>query len=296
MILLLVAVLLAVGGYALFAKSSNKDAKNTPVPTQSVTATPSESASPTESAPSATPSDSETPSTEPSESPSDTPSPSATPDAGSDNAGADHGNLPAFGSLAQSGKLDALKAQVQDFVSKQSGKYGVYFIDLATGESFGVNDRDEYIAASTSKLPTNVLLYKKFESGELNPDTILKYEKSDFEPGTGVIQNSAYGTEYSIRETAKLSIIYSDNCGVNMLMRTLGIDNICQYILDVGGDIYYDKHHRSSPHDMAMVAQDLYKLYYNNPEVYGDLINNLENTKWHDRIDSLLPKDVKVAH
>ena len=44
-------------------------------------------------------------------------------------------------------------------MSQQSGRYGVTFIDLATGESFGVQDKEEYIAASSTKLPMVLLLY-----------------------------------------------------------------------------------------------------------------------------------------
>jgi beta-lactamase class A len=46
---------------------------------------------------------------------------------------------------------------------------------------------------------------------------------------------------------------------------------------------------------MALVAQDLYKHYLKNEAVYGELINNMENTDWHDRIDAKLT-GVKVAH
>jgi len=99
-----------------------------------------------------------------------------------------HGFLPAIGSLPPSGKMDELRAMVEDFIGKQSGRYGVTFIDLATGESFGINDKEEYIAASTSKLPMNLLLYIKIESGEVDPDMMLEYKPSHLEYGTGIIR------------------------------------------------------------------------------------------------------------
>lgn len=289
LLLVLVSLILLAGAYFVFGRNNNQLAGNSPTPTPVQTGT----AAPTET-PASSPDTTAVPSPEatPTETPSQTPD-GVTPEG---TATSDHGFLPAIGSVEKSGKTDALKAKVQDFVSKQSGKYGVYFIDLATGESFGVNDRDEYIAASTSKLPMNVMLYTKIESGEVDPETVLKYQKEDFESGTGIIQNTPYGTEYSVRETSKLSIIHSDNCGINMIIRVLGIENICQYILDLGGDIYYDKRHRTSPHDLGLVTQELYRLYLNNPDLYGELITNLENTDWNDRINALLPKEVKVAH
>jgi beta-lactamase class A len=207
-----------------------------------------------------------------------------------------HGKLPKVGTLPKSGKTDELKSLISNYTSKLPGKYGVTFIDLATGEMVNVNDKIEYIAASTSKLPVNVLLYKNIESGKVKLDQKLVYLKEDLEAGTGSIQRSPYGTEYTVKETSKRAIRQSDNCGVNMLIRLLGIDNVRNYIDQVGGQVHYGKTHRSCPYDMAQIAQDLYKMYLNNESVYGGLINDMENTDWHDRIDANLPKEVKVAH
>lgn len=208
----------------------------------------------------------------------------------------DHGYLPKVGTIAESGKMTELKKLISDYTKKLSGRYGVTFIDLATGEMVNVNDQVEYIAASTSKLPVNVYLFKNIEAGKVSLDDKLVYKQEDFEAGTGIIQQSAFGTEYTVRETSKLSIRKSDNCGVNMLIRLDGIENVRQYMMGLGGKVLYDKRHRSCPYDMALIAQDLYKLYLNNEDVYGELINNLENTDWHDRIDAKLPESVKVAH
>lgn len=207
----------------------------------------------------------------------------------------EHGFLPNIGSLKKSGKMDGLKKIITDYTAGLSGKYGVTFIDLATGEMVNVRDTDRYIAASTSKLPINVLLYKNVESGKVKLDDMLTYQKEDVEPGTGIIQKSAFGTQYTVRETSKLAVTKSDNCGVNMIIRLLDIQNVRQYLVDLGGKVYYDNRHRSCPYDMALVAQDLYKHYLKNEAVYGELINNLENTDWHDRIDAQLT-GVKVAH
>lgn len=228
-----------------------------------------------------------------------TPTPEPTPTPTPEPAGTytdSHGFLPAIGSLPPSGKMEELQQLVEDFISQQSGRYGVTFIDLATDESFGINDKEEYIAASTSKLPMNLLLYTKIESGEVDPDMLLEYKPSDLEYGTGIIQNSPFGTKYTVRETSELSIRKSDNCGINMIIDLLGIENIRQYIVDLGGVVYYGERHRSCPYDMALVSKEIYRRYLNSPEVYEKLIEDLENTDWHDRIDAQLPDDVPVAH
>lgn len=192
--------------------------------------------------------------------------------------------------------LEALIEDLEAYILGQDGKYGVYYINLVTGEEFGINDRDEYIAASTAKLPMNLLLYREIASGGVDPDSMLTYIEEDFEGGTGIIQDSPYGTGYTVRETARLSIVYSDNCGINMIIRLLGIDNIRQYMKDLGGTVYYGSSHRTCPYDLALYAAELYRFYLKSPEIAGLLVEDLQNTQWNDRINKFLPADVKVSH
>jgi beta-lactamase class A len=191
---------------------------------------------------------------------------------------------------------EILKESLTEYISGFPGTYGIYYINLATGNEFGINDTQEYRAASTSKLPINLYLYRKIEEGTVDPEQLLTYKREDFEAGTGIIQNEPYGTEYTVRETSKLSIEISDNCGINMIIRLLGIENIRQYMLDIGGSIYYGAKYRTCPKDMACYMKELYDFYLGNPDVAGELMGYLENTIFNDRIPALLPEDIRVAH
>ncbi len=199
-------------------------------------------------------------------------------------------------SIKRKNELKILENTLREYISNFSGTYGIYYINLKTGNEFGINDTQEYIAASTSKLPINLYLYKNIEKGIVNPEQILTYEEEDYEAGTGIIQNKPFGTEYTVRETSRLSIVLSDNCAINMIIRLLGIENIRQYMLDIGGSIYYGNRHRTCPRDMAYYMKELYDFYIENPYVAGELINYLENTVFNDRINALLPENITVAH
>ena len=197
---------------------------------------------------------------------------------------------------AKESELNELILMLVEYIGQQQGKYGLYYINLVTREEFGINDRDEYIAASTTKLPMNMLLYCEIKAGRIDPDGILTYSEEDFEPGTGVIQESDFGTLYTVREAARLSIVHSDNCAMNMIIRILGIDNIRQYMQEIGGTIYYGDSHRSCPYDLAMYAAELYRFYEESPDIAEILIEDLQNTAWNDRINKYLPKETKVSH
>ncbi|MBP7175281.1 MAG: serine hydrolase [Thermoclostridium sp.] len=192
--------------------------------------------------------------------------------------------------------LETLKSKLVQFISEHNGRYGLYFKNLISGQSFGVCEKEPFTAASTTKLPMNLLLYRRVADGEINLDSKLTYLQEDFEAGTGVIQSLPFGTEYTVRETARLSIVFSDNCGINMIIRLLGVENIRKYMQDLGGTIQYERGHSSCPYDLALYAEELYRCYQQTPDLAGLLMGDLQNTEWNDRINRLLPADVKVPH
>ena len=286
-LLVLTAILVCVGyllsSVDLFNNSESSD-NTLPGPDEEPTRTPELTQTPT-------PEPTDTPTPSPTPEPTATPTPSPTP-VPTPVVTIQPDDMPEY--VPQT--IEELKEMLEKYISRQKGRYGLYFINLVTGEEFGINDKERYIAASTTKLPMNLLLYRKIEEGEIDFEDKLVYLEKDFEPGSGVIQKSPFGTEYTVRETARLSIVYSDNCAINMIIRLLGIENIRQYMLDLGGTIYYGRDHRSCPYDLAVYARELYRFYQENPELAGILVEDLQNTMWNDRINKLLPKDVKVAH
>lgn len=196
----------------------------------------------------------------------------------------------------QEESYQTLKTDLERFLSEQKGRYGLYYKNLVTGEAFGIHDKEHFIAASTTKLPMNLMLYRKVAAGEVDLNSRLTYLQEDFEAGTGIIQSSPYGTEYTVRETARLSIVYSDNCAINMIIRLLGIENIRRYMQDLGGTVYYGPGCPSCPFDLVIYAQELYRFYQEDPDLAVLLMEDLMNTQWNDRIKKLIPGDVKVAH
>ena len=213
--------------------------------------------------------------------------------------------------------LETLKTQITDYLGQQSGRYGVYYINMNNGETFGVNETMPVIAASSIKVAYCTYLYEKAEAGELSLDETMKYiavgyPKGDLEYGTGTIQNSADGTEYTLREVSKLAITISDNCGVNMVIRRLGgedaindnylksISSVVNYREKVTYTDYAGKEttgiRRKCALDLAKYAERTYQDWSRNPEVYQPLIDDLCNTEYNWGVPQGVPSDVQVAH
>jgi beta-lactamase class A len=202
----------------------------------------------------------------------------------------------------KAGKKDVsiLKRSIENYIKEFQGQYGIYYINLNDGSEFGINDKDEYMAASTIKIPLNLYLFKNIEDGLINPEDLMTYTQEDYEGGTGSIQFEEIGSEYTIRELSKLSIEVSDNIATNMLIRLLDRKKFKDYmneqdgiVLDYSIDIYRNV---SCPKDMALYMKKVYEFYRNNEKLGGELMNYFENTVFNDRIPKLLPKEVRVAH
>ncbi|HEY9059801.1 MAG TPA: serine hydrolase [Pseudobacteroides sp.] len=193
-------------------------------------------------------------------------------------------------------KTDRIKNELSKYLSGLDGHYGVYYYNLVTRESFGINEYEEFTAASTIKVPINLYLFRKIETGDVNPLGTLKYIRDDFEGGTGIIQSQSFGKKYTIKQLSRLSITHSDNVATNMLLRYLGINNIKNYMRSIGGTVVKDDKNVSCPRDMGIYMKHIYEFSNTNGELGMELMDSLLNTKFNDRIPALLPSNIKVAH
>jgi beta-lactamase class A len=193
-------------------------------------------------------------------------------------------------------QLDALKKDIENYINNFEGRYGIYYINLVDNGEFGINDKDEYIAASTVKIPINLYLYNKIKDGSINPDGTMPYLKEDYEGGTGKLQFDKIGNRYTVRELSRLSIELSDNVATNILLRLLGRYNVKKFMRDLGGIVVSDERNISCPRDMALYMEQLYIFCKSSGDIGKELMGYFQNTVFMDRIPKLLPRSVKIAH
>lgn len=202
-----------------------------------------------------------------------------------------------FEELQEGNGYAALESKLKKYISKYNCQFGIYFVDLESGSEFGINAEEEYFAASTFKIPLNLYVYDRIREGIIDADTTLEYAEEDYEGGAGIIwSRESYGKTYTVRELLRLSIVYSDNVAVNMLLRYVGKENVKNYMREMGGIVVDDKKNLSCPRDMALYLKKVYELSENGDPLGKELVRNMVNTKFYDRLPVLLPKNVKIAH
>jgi len=193
-----------------------------------------------------------------------------------------------------------LRKKILAQIQGKQGKYGIYLKDLKTGQTISINGEQPFTAASTYKVPLNLYLYEKIISGEIDPNTRISYQASDYETGTGILQGTKVGTTFSIKYLSEISLTVSDNIAKNMLERYLGgRGKVLDYMAALEAKtIPHDPYvnNLTSPRDMSIYMEEVLRMSQKYPQIAGKLMSDLKHTQFNDRINVPLPKDVEVAH
>ena len=194
------------------------------------------------------------------------------------------------------GEIDyrPLGGELRDYLALQEGFYGLYIMDIKSDEKLGINELEEFHAASTFKVPMAMYIYRQVAGGAVDPEQLLAIDPSHIEGGTGFLQFSSLDTQKSVDELVRYAIVYSDNVATNMLLDLVGKKAVKDYMLSLGGELVDYEKNVTCPRDMAMYMQEAVRFAEENS--WGEkLLNQLRHTVYIDRIPQPLP-DVPVAN
>ncbi len=169
---------------------------------------------------------------------------------------------------------------------------GIVYQDLTTGDTFAINPDNQYRSASTAKLFVNMALYNAIDQGRFTLDQTIKYQSSDFESGTGILQGMDLTVPYALSTLADYAIIHSDNIAFNMIRRTVGREACFDYYDSIIG-------HATNRTSTSMGAADgaklMAELYSSDSANFKHMLDMLRQTKFNDMLPRDLPQGI-VAH
>ena len=187
--------------------------------------------------------------------------------------------------------------RIREITSSHAGVYGVAVYDPASGKSTALNADETFTAASIGKLPALISLYRFAARGEVDLEDKVSIQQSDYQPGTGILQNEAVGYTVTLRRCAYLMINYSDNTGWEMLHRYLGRDNIEAETYAIGArSTGYWIPNTTTPNDVMLMLRKISDPSFTTKEMSSEMLTAMTNTVNEDRIPEPLPDDVRVAH
>ena len=191
-------------------------------------------------------------------------------------------------------KLIKLEEQIKNYLGSNEDKIGLFYYDINSGNQIDINGGKTFIAASTVKVQMNMVLSDLVKKGDISEDEALRYTEDCYEEGTGVLQGEDLTKPLPLKLLSEYSITHSDNIATNMILKRLDYENFrtlvdekLDHATDHSGNYITAK-------DEALLLKWLYDNPYNNA-YYSQLIENMKNTDFHDRIDLYIPQKL-VAH
>lgn len=185
-----------------------------------------------------------------------------------------------------------LSLRIDEVLGDYKENVAIYYFNLVTNDTYTLNEDEEFVAASTTKVATAMAIADQVQSGVFSMDTLVDYTEEDYEEGSGVLYLQDEIEALPISRIIELSITESDNIAKNMLRRISKIKTD-DYIEKITGE-------KVTPGNIATAEQEFKILHrlYTNPdgnEYYDDIIEYMKNTIYDDRIAKYVPYE-NVAH
>jgi len=114
------------------------------------------------------------------------------------------------------------------------GVLGVAVKHLGTGEEASLRGDELFPTASVFKVPVIVELFRQVEAGRLSLEERIALRDIDKVPGSGILKELTEGLEVSVRDLASLMMILSDNTATDLIVESVGMDNVNSTLRELG--------------------------------------------------------------
>lgn len=202
-----------------------------------------------------------------------------------------------------------LKDEFLEIQDRYSQKTYIYFSYLNNATWVGIDEREEFTAASTVKVPLAMALLKAVEDNKLSLDDRYALDELDIDSNFGELYKTAsVDEEFTVRELLKIMLEQSDNTAqlaISNIFRRMGIDDplynvygflgwgLNQNISSIGTGITYSKVNLKT---LANLFIALYDAKYVGAEDSEMILEYLANTPFETKIAAGVPDSVLVSH
>jgi beta-lactamase class A len=191
-----------------------------------------------------------------------------------------------------------LRTRLGQITAEYPGTYGVVVFDPSSGETVALNADQRFLAASLTKLPVLLTLYRAAALGEVDLEDEISILPSDVQAyGTGVLYRRPVGYTMTLRECAEFLIKESDNTAWVMLNRYLGRSYIEAELYRIGANsTAYWIPNTTTPNDVLIMLKTIADPSYTSPELSAEMLDFMSDTSFEDRLPQPLPEGTRVAH
>jgi beta-lactamase class A len=190
-----------------------------------------------------------------------------------------------------------IKNDVEKITKDKKGFYSIYYKDLSSGKTFGIDENQINTGASVNKLPIISALYLLDKEGKINLDDRITIQKDDVQDyGTGSIRYQEMPQTYSLRNLAKLALKESDNTAAHVIAVRIGEDNIQKLVDSWGMTQTSMVDNKTTAKDMGILLEKIYDGNIADAPNTKELLEFMSNTDFEDRLAAKLPSDAQLYH
>lgn len=127
------------------------------------------------------------------------------------------------------------KAGLAEIESGLDGILGVAIKDLKTGKTFFLNEREVFPQASSIKIAILLEVFRQAQEGKIGLDEFLTVDEGLKVGGSGVLNLLGRPSlSLSVRDTAVLMVVLSDNTATNLLIDKVGMEAVNKRMASLG--------------------------------------------------------------
>lgn len=194
-----------------------------------------------------------------------------------------------------------IEVDMQNEVSKitkdKKGFYSVYYKNLDSGKTFGIDENQINTGASVNKLPIVAALYLLDREGKISLDDRITIQENDIQDyGTGSIRYQKMPQTYSLRNLAKLALKESDNTAAHVISVRIGDDNVQKFVNNWGLKQTNMANNQTTARDMGILLEKIYDGEIADGANTKELLEFMTDTDFEDRLAARLPSEALLYH
>lgn len=204
---------------------------------------------------------------------------------------------------------DCLKESICARLTACPGRVGFYYKNLTTGDTFGVNEGEEFLAASVIKLPVFAEISRQAALGQVDWNEKILVAEEDKMPSCGALNSFTGSVEADIRTLCNLMITLSDNTATNVLIRRFGIGSLNRGFDEIGVKksrlrrLLFDSEAAAAglentvvPAELGVLLEKIASRTFVDDPTSAEIEDTLLKQQINHKICGRMTEDVPVAH
>jgi beta-lactamase class A len=225
--------------------------------------------------------------------------------------------LPLVGASLSSAGEKSLTVRLGRLAHDHKGKVAIAVQHLDTGESYFSGADEPMSTASLIKFAILLELYQQVAEGKLKLSDMVTLHDKDKVRGSGILTyHFSDGATFSLRDAARLMMVYSDNTATNLVLDQTGIVPVNQRMASWGCpntrvnakvflrdttsvDMERSKKFglgSTTAREMVLLLERLHHGKLVSPEACKQMLDHMKNCDDKDKLKRFLPARTVVAH